>query len=69
MDKSKSVSVDEYTKEKVNEDLLKLNKKLLQLEMSIKNHADELKEKETKLEIIKSDLDKLNKLKKYLGMK
>jgi len=69
MDKTKSVSVDEYTKDKVNEDLLKLNKKLIQLEMSIKNHADELKEKESKLENIKSDLDKLNKLKKYLGMK
>lgn len=69
MEKSKSVSVDEYTMEKINEDMIKLNKKLLQLEMSIKNHSEELKEKHNKLDIIKSDLEKLNKLKKYLGMK
>ncbi len=65
--KQKTVTINEYTKDKLNEDIKKMGSQIDKLEVSIKNHNDELDLKKQKLEQLKSDLKTLSDLKKLIN--
>ncbi len=65
--KQKTVTINEYTKDKLNDDIKKMGSQIDKLEVSIKNHNDELDLKKQKLEQLKTDLKTLSDLKKLIN--
>lgn len=65
--KTKVITINEYTKDKIAEDLKKLGSQIDKLESSIKNHNDELDMKKSKLEELKITLKTLTDLKKSVN--
>ena len=64
---TKVIDINTYTKEKLAIDISKTEKNITKLEKIILNHDQELKLKETELEVLKVELTQLNDLKNYVA--
>ena len=64
---TKVIDINTYTKEKLTIDIIKTEKNIAKLEKIILNHDQELKLKETELEVLKVELTQLNDLKNYVA--
>lgn len=66
MTSSKFLTINDYSKKRLENDIAKLNKDIAKIELSIKNHNEELEAKNAKLGTMKEELEVLEKLQKYL---
>ena len=64
---NKVIDINTYTKEKLAIDISKTEKNITKLEKIILNHDQELKLKETELEVLKVELTQLNDLTNYVA--
>ena len=64
---NKVIDINTYTKEKLAIDITKTEKNIAKLEKIILNHDQELKLRETELEVLKVELTQLNDLKNYVA--
>ena len=66
MSSNKFLTINDYSKQRLINDVAKLNKDIAKVELSIKNHNEELQAKNDKLKVLKDELETLEKLQKYL---
>ena len=64
---TKVITINQYTKEKLDIDISKTEKAIVKLEKVILNHDQELKLKENELEELKIELTQLTNLKNYVA--
>ena len=64
---TKVITINQYTKEKLDIDISKTEKNIAKLEKIILNHDDELKSKQNELNELKVELTQLNDLKNYVA--
>ena len=64
---TKVITINQYTKEKLDIDISKTEKAIVKLEKVILNHDDELKSKQNELNELKVELTQLNDLKNYVA--
>ena len=64
---TKVITINQYTKEKLDIDISKTEKNIAKLEKIILNHDDELKSIQNELEELKVELTQLNDLKNYVA--
>jgi hypothetical protein len=63
-----SMSVKEYSENKIESDLRKTEKKILNLEYIINNHDQELKQKKEELDLTKQEFERLKFVKNNLHL-
>ena len=66
MNSAKFLTINDYSKKRLENDVTKLNKDISKIELSIKNHNEELEVKNIKLKTMKEELEVLEKLQKYI---
>ena len=64
---TKVITINQYTRDKLDIDISKTEKAIVKLEKVILNHDDELKMKQIELEELKVELTQLNDLKNYVA--
>ena len=64
---TKVITINQYTKEKLDIDISKTEKAIVKLEKVILNHDEELQFKKQELEELKIELTQLNDLKNYVA--
>ena len=64
---TKVITINQYTKEKLDIDISKTEKAIVKLEKVILNHDDQLKLTQNELNELKVELTQLNDLKNYVA--
>ena len=64
---TKVITINQYTKEKLDIDITKTEKAIVKLEKLILNHDEELQFKKQELEELKIELTNLSNLKNYVA--
>ena len=64
---TKVITINQYTRDKLDIDISKTEKAIVKLEKVILNHDEELKFKKQELEELKIELTQLNDLKNYVA--
>ena len=64
---TKVITINQYTRDKLDIDITKTEKAIVKLEKVILNHDDELKSKQNELNELKVELTQLNDLKNYVA--
>ena len=64
---TKVITINQYTKEKLDIDISKTEKAIVKLEKLILNHDDQLKLTQNELNELKVELTQLNDLKNYVA--